>query len=82
MQVTIFVRLPNTAEYSKLGKKEFTVIPRADEYFSAEWEGSKKYFQVMAIHHSDDGETIELYAIQSDPPWEVKKSRAIGFGGR
>ena len=35
MQVTIFVRLPNTAEYSKLGKKEFTIIPRADEYIIA-----------------------------------------------
>ena len=79
MEVSIFVRQPNATEYSKLGKKEFDVIPRTDEYISAEWEGEKRYFQVIAIHHSED--TIELYALQSDPPWNVKKSRAIGFGG-
>ncbi len=82
MEVTLFVRQPNATDYSKLGKKEFAIVPRTDEYVSAEWEGSKKHFQVMAIHHTEDGETIELYAIQSDPPWEVKKGRTIGFGGR
>lgn len=82
MEVSVFVRQPNSTEYSKLGKKEFAVIPRSDEYFSAEWEGGKKYFQVLAIHHNIEGKGIELYALQSDPPWEVRKSRAIGFGGR
>lgn len=82
MEVSVFVRQPNSIEYSKLGKKEFAVIPRSDEYFSAELDGSKKYFQVLSIHHKVDDEAIELYALQSDPPWEVKKSRAIGFGGR
>ena len=82
MEVTLFVRQPNATDYSKLWKNEFAIFPRTDEYVSAEWEGSKKHFKVMAIHHTEDGETIELYAIQSDPPWEVKKGRTIGFGGR
>ena len=82
MDVTVFVRQPNAPDYSKLGEKEFATLPRADEYISAEWEGGKKFFQVIAIHHRDDGQTIEVYAIQSDPPWELKKGRTIGFGGR
>lgn len=82
MEVTVFVRQPNAPEYDKLGKREFTTIPRADEYISAKWEGSKAHFQVITIHHCDDGKTIELYALQSDPPWEMKKGRAIGFSGR
>ena len=82
MEVLVFVRQPNAVEYTKLGKKEFLTIPRADEYLSAEWEGGKRYFQVLAVHHNLEGKAVELYALQSDPPWEVKKSRAIGFGGR
>lgn len=82
MEVSVFVRHPNSLEYNKLGKKEFTVIPRSDEYISAEWEGERKYFQVLSIHHNVEGKAIELYALLSDPPWEVRKSRAIGFGGR
>ena len=82
MEATVFVRQPNAPDYSKLGKKDFATMPRADEYISAEWEGSKKHFQVVAVHHADDGKTIEVYAIQSDPPWEIRKGRAIGFGGR
>ena len=82
MEVTVFVRQPNAPDYSKLGDKEFVTLPRADEYISAEWEGSKKYFQVVAVHHGDDGETPEVYAIQCDPPWELKKARTIGFGKR
>lgn len=82
MEVSVFVRQPNSTEYTKLGKKEFSVLPRVDEYISAKWEGSAKYFQVVALHHVADGKEIELYAVQSDPPWEIRKSRTIGFGGR
>ena len=82
MDVNVFVRQPNTAEYSKLGKKTFAALPRVDEFISAEWEGSKRYFQVLAIHHPADNDGVELYAIQSEPPWELKKGRAIGFVGR
>jgi hypothetical protein len=82
MDVNVFVRQPNTAEYSKLGKQQFAALPRIDEFISAEWEGSKRYFQVLAIHHPAHHEAVELYAIQSEPPWELKKGRAIGFGGR
>lgn len=82
MEVTVFVRQPNAPEYSKLDGKEFATLPRADEYISADWEGSKKYFQVTAVHHAEDGKTIEVYALQTDPPWVLKKGRAIGFAGR
>src|SRR5687768_13716993 len=77
MEVTVFVRQPNASEYSMLGEKNFMTVPGVDEYISAEWEGSKKYFQVTAVHHSDDGNTIEVYAMQSDPPWVPKKGRTI-----
>ena len=80
--VSIFIREPNSIEYVKAGARKFSVLPRQDEYISLDSGGDKKYFQVMAIHHRDDGATIELYAVQSDPPWEIKKGRAIGFGGR
>lgn len=79
MDVSVFVRQPNTAEYSKLGKKNFAAVPRVDEFITADWEGGKKHFQVVAVNH--DGEAIELYAIQSEAPWEFKKRSVIGFGG-
>jgi hypothetical protein len=81
MDATVFVRVPNSTEYNKLGAKTFSVLPRVDEYVSAEWQREKRFFQVVAIHHATDKEgLIELYAVQSEPPWEIRKSRAIGFG--
>lgn len=81
MDASVFVRMPNTTEYSNLGSRRFAVIPRQDEYLSAEWEGSRKFFQVLAVHHSVDTESlVEIFAVQSDPPWQVRKGRAIGFG--
>jgi hypothetical protein len=81
MEVSIFVREPNSVEYAKAGSSKCSVVPRGDEYISLEWEGDKKYFQVVAIHHAslEDG-SIELYAVRSEPPWEIRKSRTIGFG--
>ena len=80
MEASLFVRQPNSYEYSKLGKRKFSVLPRHDEFFSADFEGSKKYFQVLAVCHAENEGAIELYAVQAEPPWLVKKARSIGFG--
>ena len=80
MDVSVFVREPNSGEYAKAGTRTFSVLPRVDEYISIDWEGEKKYFQVIAIHHASEDESIELYTVRSEPAWEIKKGRAIGFG--
>lgn len=80
MEISLFVRQPNATEYSKLGKIRVEALPRVDEYISADWEGGKKFFQVMAIHHPTMEGLVELYAVQGEPPWEAKRARAIGFG--
>ena len=80
MDVSVFVREPNSTEYTKAGGRKFSVLPRVDEYMSIDWEGGRKYFQVIAIHHATEDQSIELYAVRSEPPWEIRKSRAIGFG--
>jgi hypothetical protein len=79
MEASVFVRQPNSYEYSKLGKRKFTVLPRHDEFFSADFEGGKKYFQVLAVCHGENEGAVELYAVQAEPPWLVKKARSIGF---
>lgn len=78
MDASVFVRKPNTTEYRELGKKKFSVLPRADEFISLESEG-KKYFQVIAVHHAGADGAIQLYAVEADPPWVAKKGRTIGF---
>ncbi len=78
MEASVFVRRPNATEYSKLGSKKFAALPRVDEFISDEWEGGKKYFQVVAIHHTEGA--IEVYAVEAAPPWQIKQSRSIGFG--
>ena len=77
MDASVFVRRPNTSEYSDLGKKKFAVLPRADEFISLESD-AKKYFQVIAVHHAES--IIQLYAVETEPPWLAKKGKAIGFG--
>lgn len=80
MDVSVFVRKPNTVEYSEVGKKKFSLLPRTDEFISLESE-PKKYFQVIAVHHMSGGDgAIQLFAVEAEPPWVVKKGRAIGFG--
>ena len=80
MDASIFVRQPNAKEYSSLGTKKFTALLRIDEFLSAEGEGGKRHFQIVAIHHATENGSIEVYAVQCEPTWEIKKSRAIGFG--
>lgn len=81
MNASIFIRQPNTTEYTSLGLKVFSVLPRVDEFISIDSE--KKFYQIIGIHHQVDqkGE-IEIYAVETEPPWRHKKSRAIGFGPR
>ncbi|HEY9490297.1 MAG TPA: hypothetical protein VIQ51_18300 [Chryseosolibacter sp.] len=81
MEAFVFVRQPNSTEYSDLGAMKFSVLPRVDEFFSVKSDGAKKYFQVFAIHHvaEEDG-AIELYAMEVEPSWKVKSPRSIGFG--
>lgn len=79
MDASIFIRQPNTTEYTNLGVKAFSILPRAEEFISI--DSGKKFYQVIGIHHQVDqkGE-IEIYAVETEPPWHHKKGRAIGFG--
>lgn len=81
MDVKVFVKLRNADTYDNLGSKEFAFLPRENEFISTEVKGEKKYFQVIAVHHGTQSKlTIEIYAVQTDPTWELKKKRSIGFG--
>ncbi|MEX1240106.1 MAG: hypothetical protein WEB30_10325 [Cyclobacteriaceae bacterium] len=80
MDASVLVRKPNTTEYSDLGKKKFSVLPRVDEFISLESEG-KKYFQVITVHHVSGADgAIQIYAVEAAPPWVAKQGRTIGFG--
>ena len=81
MDVKVFVKLHKADKYDNLGSREFAFLPRENEFISAELEGEKKYFQVIAVHHRIQSKlSIEIYAVQTDPTWELKKKRSIGFG--
>lgn len=81
MEAQVFLKQQNADKYDNLGGKEFSVLPRENEFISAELGGAKKYFQVIAVHHTTQSEmTIEIYAVETDPSWEIKKKRGIGFG--
>jgi hypothetical protein len=79
MDAAVFIRQMNATQYRELGIRHFSALPRVDEFISADVEGGKKYFQVVAVHHAAD-DNIELYAVQTEPSWEIRKGRAIGFG--
>ena len=81
MEATVFVRQLNSIEYSKLGTFKFSALPRINEFVSAEHEGAQKNFQVLAVNHVVDKSVgTEIYAVQTEPTWVVKKGRSIGFG--
>jgi alpha-acetolactate decarboxylase len=81
MKVSVYVKQKDADQYDNLGSKNFSFLPRENEFISAEVAGEKKYFQVIAVHHVMKPEpAIELYAVQSEPSWELKKRRGIGFG--
>ena len=81
MEALVFVRPPNVNDYEKLGARDFFALPRVDEFISLEVSGARQYFQVIALHHSTGkNAAIEIYAVQSDARWEVKRKRTIGFG--
>ena len=81
MDASLFIRQPNANSYSDLGSKTFSVLPRKDEFISAKHDGGVKYFEVIAIHHNTEKQgAVTIYAIETEPSWEVRKSRTIGFG--
>lgn len=81
MDASVFLRKLNATDYNGLGKRKFSVLPRVNEFISTESEGSKKYFQVISVHHTSGEEAgVEIYAVETEPSWLVKKSRTIGFG--
>ncbi len=77
MKVSIHIKKQNTTSYEQTGVREFTVLPRQDEFISLK-DHPNIHFQIIAIHHREDGE-IELYALQAEAPWEYRKSGNIGF---
>ena len=80
MEVQVFVRPLNAIEYEKLGIRKFSLLPRMEEFISTEVAGQRKYYQVVAVHHkADPGAGTEIYAVEAEPAWELKKSRGIGF---
>jgi hypothetical protein len=80
MEVQLFVRPLNAIEYEKLGIRKFALLPRMEEFISTEVAGKRKYYQVVAVHHiTEPAAGTEIYAVQTDPAWEVKKTRGIGF---
>ena len=81
MDASVFIRQPNASEYTDLGQKKFSILPRMDEFISADHQGTRQFFQVVGVHHSLDGEAVtQIYCVQTEPSWEVKRPRAIGFG--
>jgi hypothetical protein len=81
MEAVVFVKQHNSTTYDNLGAKKFSFLPRVDEFISVGSEDSKIFYQVIAVHHAMDPKlTIEVYAIHTEPTWEWKKKRAIGFG--
>jgi hypothetical protein len=81
MEALLFVRPLNGDKYDGLGSKEFVVSPRENEFISLEVKSTKKYFQVIAVHHATGAKpAVEIYAVQTEPTWEQKKKRGIGFG--
>jgi len=81
MDAIVFVRQPNSTDYSDLGTKEFSVLPRVDEFISTKHEKEERFFQVVAVHHALEKKGfIEIYAVQTEPSWKLKEKRAIGFG--
>jgi hypothetical protein len=80
MKTSIFVREYNTQNYDQLAQQEFSVLPRIDEFISISSKGKKAFYQVIAIHHpTEAASSIELYAVQTEPTWELKKPGSIGF---
>lgn len=78
MQVDIYVRQFNSIQYEKLSR-ELVFLPRVDEVISFQMNGSIRYFQILAVHHSDVLQKIEIYSIQIEPTWEIKIPVSIGF---
>ena len=81
MKVRIFVREPNSTTYTETSGNT-TVIPRMDETISVESGKSRKYYQVIGVHHLVDSEEVEIFAVETEPVWKVKKPGSIGFNFR
>ena len=80
MEAQVFVRPLNGIEYEKLGIQKFSVLPGMEEFISAEAGGKRKYYQVVAVHHiAGPAAATEIYAVETEPVWEVRKPRGIGF---
>ena len=78
MKISLRLKKSSANSYEDHGVVEYQTLPRTDEYISKQINNNNVYFQVTAVHHAENG-TIELYAIQSEPAWEYKKSGSIGF---
>lgn len=77
MKVSIHIKKQNAQAYEQTGVREFSVLPRQEEFISLS-DNPKTHFQIVAIHHRENGD-VELYAIQAEAPWEYHKSKSIGF---
>jgi hypothetical protein len=80
MEAVLFIKQYNSKSYDNLGLKKFLFVPRTDEFISIEHDGLK-FFQITAVLHKtmQQASTIEIYAVQTEPTWELRQSGNIGF---
>jgi hypothetical protein len=78
MNVTFFLRELNATQYEKLAS-EVDVLPRLGETLTVTTGKQKKYYQVIGVNHIIESGAIEIYGVQTEPSWDVKKSGSIGF---
>jgi hypothetical protein len=80
MQAVVFVKQYNSKSYENLGLRNFSFLPRTDEFISVQLD-EIKVFQITAIHHATTHQesTVEIYAVQTEPTWELRQSGNIGF---
>lgn len=80
MEASVFIKHYNANTYDNLELKEFISLPKIDEFISVKHEDKDQFFQVIAVHHpTGTAPSAELYAVQTDPTWELKKTGTIGF---
>jgi hypothetical protein len=78
MNVTLFLRELNASKYEQL-PSEMSFLPRIGETLNVARGSDKKYYQVIGVNHVIETGVVEIYCVQSEPSWDVKKGGSIGF---
>jgi hypothetical protein len=81
MNVTFFLRELNSTQYEQV-PSEVNVVPRIGETLNVTGNKDKKYYQVIGVNHGIGSGAVEIYCVQTEPSWDVKKTGSIGFSFR